>query len=138
LDLSHDDVAEVHYRAILGPALGYYFIKTDASKLNLDVGASYLRQRVDATGNGGYVTLHVGEHGEHALTKGAKVWEDVQYYPQIADFSNYLLNSEVGIEAALNNRFSLRVCADDKFNSQPAPGRKENDILLVSSLVYKY
>jgi putative salt-induced outer membrane protein YdiY len=138
LDLSHDDVADVHYRAILGPALGYYFIKTDASKLNLDVGASYLRERVDAGGNIGYATLHIGEHGEHAFSKSAKIWEDIQYYPEITRFSNYLLNSEVGVEAALNTRFSVRVCADDKFNSQPAAGRKENDILLVSSLVYKY
>ncbi len=138
LDLFHDDVAEVRYRAILGPALGYYFIKSDASKLNMDVGASYLRERQDNDGNIGYATLHVGEHGEHAFSKSAKVWEDVQYFPQITRFSNYLLNTEAGAEAALNTRFSVRVVVDDHFNSQPATGRKENDILLVSSLVYKY
>src|SRR5579871_2719876 len=81
LDLNHDDVAAVRYRAVLGPSIGYYFIKTDASKLNADAGVSYLRQRLDDQGNTGYVTLHLGEHGEHAFNKSAKIWEDVQYYP---------------------------------------------------------
>jgi len=138
LDLYHDDVAEVRYRAILGPALGYYFIKSDASKLNMDVGASYVRQRLDENGNVGYAALHVGEHGEHAFSKTARVWEDVQYYPQLTYWSNYLIDAEAGAEAALNTRFSLRVVVDDHFNHKPATGRKENDIILTSQLVYKY
>src|ERR1041385_5244394 len=133
LDLSHDDVAEVRYRAILGPAIGYYFIKSDASKLNLDVGVSYLRQRLDDSGNTGYATLHVGEHGEHAFNKSAKVWEDVQYFPQITRFSNYLLDCEVGAEAALNAHFSLRIVVDDHFNSEPAASRDRKSTRLNSS-----
>ena len=138
LDLFHDDVALVRYRAILGPALGYYFIKTDASKLNMDVGASYVRQRLDEEGNVGYATLHVGEHGEHAFSKTARVWEDIQYFPQLTYWHNYLIDAEAGAEAALNTRFSLRVVVDDHFNHDPATGRKENDVLLTSQLAYKY
>jgi putative salt-induced outer membrane protein YdiY len=138
LDFFHDDVADVRYRGIIGPALGYYFIKTDASKLNADLGASYLRQRLDDDGNIGYAALHASEHGEHKFSKTARVWEFVEYYPELTQWSNYLVNSEAGAEAALNTRFSLRVQVDDHFNHKPATGRKENDILLVSSLVYKY
>lgn len=65
-------------------------------------------------------------------------WAEVDYLPQVDDFSNYLLNSEVGVEAALNARFSLRIVGADKFSSRPAAFRKENDITLISSLVYKY
>ena len=67
--LFHDDIALIRYRAIFGPAMGYYFIKTEMSKLNMDVGASYVRQRLDDEGNKGYAALHVGERGEHILNK---------------------------------------------------------------------
>jgi putative salt-induced outer membrane protein YdiY len=139
-DLFHDDIAAIRYRAIFGPAVGYYFIKTDASQLTMDVGASYVRQRLDDEGNKGYATLHVGEHGEHFFDKAkkARIWETVQFYPQLNRWSNYLVTAEAGAEAALSARFNLRVVVDDYYNSTPATGRKENDILLASQLVYKY
>jgi putative salt-induced outer membrane protein YdiY len=139
-DLFHDDIAAIRYRAIFGPAVGYYFIKTDASQLNMDVGASYVRQRLDDEGNKGYATLHLGEHGEHAFDKAkkARVWETVQFFPQLNRWSNYLVTAEAGVEAALNSRFSLRAVVDDFYNSDPATGRKANDIQLASQLVYKY
>lgn len=137
IDGFHDDIASVQYRLVVGPALGYYFIRSDASKVSLEVGPSFIDERVGHE-NKSYVTLRVTERAEHSFNKTAKIWEEVDYLPQVDDFSNYLLNSEVGAEAALNARFSLRICADDKFNSMPAAGRKENDITLVSSLVYKY
>ncbi len=137
-DLFHDDIALVRYRAIFGPAIGYYFIKTDASQLNMDVGASYVRQRLDAQGNVGYATLHVGEHGEHKFSKTSRVWETIQYYPQLTYWHNFLITAEAGAEAALSARFNLRIVADDTFNRDPAPGAKENDVQLTSQLVYKY
>jgi len=139
VDGYHDDIASIQYRLVVGPAIGYYFIKSDASKLNGEVGPSFIDERLGHEDKS-YVTIRFSERGEHTFNKAktAKVWEEVDYMPQVDDFSNYLLNSEVGVEAALNARFSLRVCADDKFDSKPAAGRKENDILLVSSLVYKY
>jgi len=139
VDGYHDDVASIQYRLVIGPAIGYYFIKSGASKLSGEAGPSFIDERLGHQ-NQSYATLRISERGEHTLnkTKSAKVWEEVDYMPQVDDFGNYLVNSEVGVEAALNSHFSVRVCADDKFDSKPAPGHKENDILLVSSLVYKY
>jgi len=137
IDGFHDDIAEVRYRLIVGPAIGYYFIKTDATKLSGEIGPSFLTEKLGSK-TMSFVALRVSERYEHALTKASKVWEQVDYLPQVDDFNNYLVNAEVGIEAALNTRFSLRVVAADNFNSRPAAGEKQNDITLVSSLVYKY
>ncbi len=60
--------------------------------------------------NQSYVTLRLSEHGEHTFNKAksAKVWEEVDYMPQVDDFRNYFLNSEVGVEAALKSVQSAR------------------------------
>jgi putative salt-induced outer membrane protein YdiY len=137
VDGTHDDLADLRYRLIVGPAIGYYFIKSDATRVNGEIGPSFIYEKLGSDTQG-YVTMRVTERAEHSFNKGSKIWEQVDYLPQVDDFNNYLVNSEVGAEAALNTRLSLRICAKDQFNSRPAAGRKENDITLVSALVFKY
>ena len=140
-DAWHDDVADLQNREIIGPALGYFFIKSGASRLSGDIGASFEHQRQGSGTNfneSSFITMHVGEHGEHNWGKQAKVWEDVQYLPKIDDFQTYLLISEAGVEAALNSQFSLRIVLQDRYNSVPAKGRVPNDLALLASLVYKF
>jgi len=137
VDGTHDDLADLRYRLIVGPAIGYYFIKDDATKVNGEIGPSFIYEKLGSN-TLSYVTMRVSEHAEHSFNKGCKVWEQVDYLPQVDDFNNYLVNTEVGAEAALNTRLSLRIVAKDQFNSMPAAGRKENDITLVSAVVFKY
>jgi putative salt-induced outer membrane protein YdiY len=137
VDGTHDDLADLRYRLIVGPAIGYYFIKSDATKVNGEIGPSFIYEKLGSN-TLSYVTMRVSEHAEHSFNKGCKVWEQVDYLPQVDDFNNYLVNTEVGAEAALNTRLSLRIVAKDQFNSMPAAGRKENDITLVSAVVFKY
>jgi len=142
LDGFYDGIAGVHYRIIIGPALGYYFIKTPENRLSGLVGPSFIDENVGSPSRtakeNAYMTLRINERFEHNFNKTARIWEQVDYYPKVDDFNTYLLNSEVGAEAALNTKFSLRIVLADKFNSRPPPGRKQNDILLITAIVYKY
>jgi len=142
----HDDLAALRYRLIVGPNAGYYFIKSDASRLNLEVGPSYIRESLGDNPpippghneTDSYITLRIAERGEHQLSKTSKIWEQVEYLPQVDKLSNYLLNSEAGAEASLNAHLALRVVVDDKYNNKPAVGKKTNDIQLVASVVWKF
>ncbi len=136
-DAWHDDVADLQNREIIGPAIGYYFIKTDASRLSGEVGPSYEHERQGGT-DSDFFNLRVSERGEHAWGKQAKVWEEVTYLPRIDDFSAYLLLSELGAEASMAAQFNLRVVFQDRYNSAPAPGRVPNDLSILASLVYKF
>jgi len=85
-----------------------------------------------------YVPLRLAERFERKFDNGARVWERVEFLPQINKFENFLVNAEMGAEAALTKTFSLRVTLQDNFVNQPAPGRKDNDVKLISSVVYKF
>jgi putative salt-induced outer membrane protein len=136
-DLLHDDVADIQYRFTLGPGLGYYFIQNDKMKLSGEVGPSYVLEKLnDETRD--YAALRVAERFDHKLTEGAKWWQSAEYLAEFADFGNYDLVFELGAEAALNKKLSLRVVGIDRYKSEPAPGRKSNDIAIISSLVYKF
>jgi putative salt-induced outer membrane protein YdiY len=137
LDVYHDDVADIQRREMVGPSVGYYLIKSDASRLNGMVGANYVHLRQNHSDTD-FFTAHLGERGEHLFSKTAKVWEEVNYYPKVDNFAQYLLTAEAGGEAAMNSRLSLRVVFQDRYNSKPAPGKVPNDLAIISALVWKY
>ncbi len=134
----HDGIADVQYRITVGPGAGYYVIKSKQTTLAAEIGGSYVDQKLgDAYSS--YETLRLAERFEHKFaTYGARVWQTVEFLPQVDKFDNYLVNAEVGIEAAVAKNLSLQAYVDDNFDSEPATGRKKNDVKLVSGVSYKF
>jgi len=133
----HDGIADLQYRFTLSPGAGYYFVKTTNTTFAGEVGPGLIFQRlggVDTT----YASLRLAERFKHKLNDGARVWERAEILPQVNKLENFLVNAEIGAEAALTKTFSLRGTLQDNFVNQPAPGRKDNDVKLISSLVYKF
>ncbi|HEU6447222.1 MAG TPA: DUF481 domain-containing protein [Verrucomicrobiae bacterium] len=133
-----DDIAGIKYRFTIGPGVGYYFIKDTQTTLAVEGGGSYVFQRL-GTNDTSYMTLRLAQRFEHKFaTHGARVWETVEILPQVDRIQNYLVNAEVGVEAAISKSFTLQVYVDDNYDSEPAPGRKKNDIKLVGAIAYKF
>ncbi len=136
LDVSHDDIADIAYRLAVGPSVGRYFIKTDNTALNAEVGVVYIQDRV-ASVDDSRMAIRGYERMVHSLSKTAKIWESVEYLPTADDFNQYLINAEIGAEAAMTTRLSLRLVAQDKYNSDPAPGAEKNDLILAGGISVK-
>jgi len=133
----HDGIADLQYRFTFSPGTGYYFLKETNTTLAGEAGPGLIFQRlgnVDTT----YATLRLAERFEHKLDNGARVWARAEFLPQMNKLGNFLVNAEIGAEAALTKTLSLRVTLQDNFINQPAPGHKSNDVKLISGLVYKF
>jgi putative salt-induced outer membrane protein YdiY len=137
-NLFHDAIADVAYRLTLSPGVGYYFIKSPKTQLSADIGPSYVIEKLNGQEADDYVGLRLAERWDHKINDAAKVWQSLEWLPQIDDFENYILIFEVGIETSLTQALKLRVVGQDRYDNQPAPGRQSNDISLVSSLAYKF
>ena len=129
----YDDVALIDYRATLGPGLGFYLLKNDKRQLSLEAGPSYVWEKVDGASND-YLALRFAERYSCQATKTAKLVQSLEYMPEAEDFDNYLMVGEIGVEAAMNDRLSLRVVLQDKYDSTPAPGAERNDLSLIAGL----
>lgn len=136
-DLLHDSIADVEYRLTVGPGVGYYFIKNPTTRLSLEGGPSLIWEK-----QGGrektYLAGRLAERFEHKLSDHAKVWQSAEYLPQLDDLNNYLLIGEVGAEASLTQKFSLRAYLQHYYDNEPSPGRRKNDTKLVAALAYKF
>lgn len=138
VDALHDAIAAIDYRLSLSPGVGYYFIKATNTTFRGEVGPGYIYEQDHDDGDRSYMTLRLAERFEQKLSATAKLWESVEFLPQVDRFSNYILNAEVGVETKMSKRFSLLTYLQDSYHSEPADHRLKNDIKLVSAIQYKF
>lgn len=142
VDGLYDAVAGVDYRFTGGAGAGYYFIKTDKVLLSGEVGPGVVTERLVSTAGtrdyNTYATIRFAENFEYKLSDKTRIWQNAEYLPQISEWGNYLLNVTVGIETALTAKLSLRSFLQDTYNSNPASGRKYNDLKWITGIAYKF
>jgi putative salt-induced outer membrane protein YdiY len=136
-DALHDAIADLEYRLTFSPGVGYYFLKNPTTSLSGEVGPGLVYEKQGA-GTHTYLSLRVAERFEHKFSKTAKLWQSLEWLPQVDRFSNYILNAELGVETALTQKLALRVFAQDTYDNEPAPGRQKNDLKLVTAIAYKF
>ena len=137
LDALHDAIADIEYRLTLSPGAGYYFITNESTKLSGEVGPGFIYEK-QGDDSRGYVTLRLAERFDHKVNDRVKIWQSVEILPQVDNFSNYIVNAELGVETSLTTKFSLRTYLQDTYDNEPAPGREKNDLKLVAAVAYKF
>ena len=135
-EVLQDDIASIDYRFMVGPGLGRYFLMSDRQKLSGEAGVTYIQSK-QAGATDDRVALRLAERYDLKVSATASVWESAEYLPSTKDFSQSLINGEIGAEAAMNAKLSLRVVMQDKYNSEPAPGKEQNDLAVIAGLTYK-
>jgi putative salt-induced outer membrane protein YdiY len=136
-DALHDAIADVEYRVTLSPGVGYYFIKNKTTFLRGEVGPGVVFEKAGGETDT-YMTLRLAERFEHQLSKTARIWQSAEILPDVSDWENYIVNAEIGIDVAINTRWSLRAYLQDTYDNKPADGRKHNDLKLVVGTAYKF
>ena len=136
ITLAYDAIADIDYRLTLAPGLGYYVAKNDKTTFGVEFGPAYVWEEVSGVSDD-YFALRFADRIEHKLSDTAKIWQAAEYLPRADDFDDYLLNAEIGAEAAMNASFSLRLVASDKYDSTPAEGKQRNDLTITGAVVYK-
>jgi len=138
----HDGVADVKYRFSIGPGAGYYFIKDKRTTLAGEGGVNWEFQEIGSGTNQTdlvYETLRLADRFEHKFSfYGARIWQNAEVLPQVDKFQHFLVNAEIGVEAAIAKNLSLQMYVDDAYDSEPASDRKRNDVKLVSGVSYKF
>ena len=132
-----DEIADIDYRAILGAGAGYYVLRSETVELSLEGGPSYVAEEVDKNRDG-YFAGRAAQRFEYQFTEATRVWETVEYLTSLRNTKDFLMNGELGAEAALNSRLALRVVLQDNYDNTPASGKEENDLVLTAGVTYRF
>lgn len=137
VDGLHDAIADVEYRFTFSPGVGYYFIKNDRTRLSAEIGPGYVLESQGGDERG-YFIARLGEKFDHKLNEKSKIWQSFEVLPELEDFDNYIINAELGVETQLTEKLALRSYVQDTYDHEPAPGRKKNDLKLVTAIAWKF
>ncbi|MGO8764330.1 MAG: YdiY family protein [Limisphaerales bacterium] len=137
-DAFHDGIADVNYRLTASPGAGYYFLKDKQTSLAGEAGPSAVFEKLDGGESQYYGAARLAERFEHKWDAHTRIWENVEFIPQFDMENNFLANAEIGAEASLTRRISLQTVLQDNFINVPASGHENNDLKLISGLVYKF
>jgi len=133
----HDGIADLDYRYILSSGAGYYLIKNTNTLLAAELGPGVVFERLGGIDNT-YATLRVGERYEYKFNPRTRFWESVEVLPEVDKWQKYVVNAEIGVEAAITKTLSLKTFVQDNYENRPALGRGNNDVKLISGLSYKF
>ena len=132
-----DIIADLDYRVTVGPGAGYYLIKGTNTTLAVEAGGAYDLQRLGEEEQT-FITLRLAERFEHKINDHARLWQSAEIMPQVDKLDNYVVNFEIGAEAAITKSFSLKTYLDDAYANRPASGKLKNDAKLVAAVGYKF
>jgi len=129
----YDEIADVDYRTTLIPSLGYFLAKNDDYKFSVDAGPAYIFEKVGGEENN-YLAPKVGERFDWIISCTSKLYQSAEYFFDVDDSDNYLVNAELGIEAAISADMSLVLLVRDTYDNVPAADREKNDIATITAI----
>jgi putative salt-induced outer membrane protein YdiY len=139
IDANYDGIANLDYRLTLSPLAGYYVIKEAKTSLAVEAGPSLVLEKYRDQGSESYLGARFGERFNHQLSDTTKIWQTLEYVPKVERWAEkYVITAEVGIEAAITKKWSLRVVGQDIYDSEPAGDNKKNDMRLIAGTAYKF
>lgn len=130
---TYDSIADVDFRSILSPSIGGFLYRKNKSSVSLEGGSSYVWESLGGIGDD-YPAFRVANRVVIRLTDTSLVYQSGEYLISLTDNDNYLLNAEVGIEAAVVSNISLSFSVRDYYINQPAGGRRPNDVYTITAL----
>ena len=128
-----DTVAEIDYRVFLNPTLGSYLIRNNVFKLSVEIGPSYVIEKVDRIEDD-YLAPRIGNQLTWTISPNANIFQKAEFLGSIDDSDNYIINAEIGAESLLTNLLSLVFVVRNAYDHQPAENKEMNDIAIITSL----
>jgi putative salt-induced outer membrane protein YdiY len=124
-----DRIADLDMRLTPGAGLGYQWVERADLNISTEAGMNWVYERYqepDETRT--YMAGRLAYHVDKSFNDYVKAFHNLEYIPSFERFDTYLVNSDVGMRAALTSRLALEAKAQMAYNSKPAEGRDKKDL----------
>ncbi len=99
-DALRDVINDLDYRFVIGPGVGYYLIKETNTTLAAEAGGGMQFQHLGGNYDS-FGTMRLAERFEHKFSDRARLWQNLEFLPQVDRLQNYTINAEIGIESSI-------------------------------------
>jgi putative salt-induced outer membrane protein YdiY len=135
----YDDFQDWRQRLTLNAGVGYDFVDTRETKLTGRVGAGANRRWGGADENWTPEGLF-GLMFEHKLSERTSVYGGVEVLPDISSSGEFRVNAKGGMKVIVDPELglNLHIGFEDRYDSNPGPGSKANDVDYFVLLGWKF
>ena len=133
-DLERDKFQQLDLRLVFGGGLGHHARRTERTRLDLFGGASYNREKFSTGLTRNSVEALAGEELSYKLSDATTLAQRGVLYPNLSEFGEYRVAFDLTGVTRLTRRLGLQATVSDRFQSNPLPGIKKNDLLFTTGI----
>jgi putative salt-induced outer membrane protein YdiY len=136
--LEHDRIADLDYRLGPGVGVGYQWIESPGTNFVTETGVTYIHEQFAGGDTNDTVALRLAYRFDHKLTSSIKVFHTLEYLPAFDDPTDFILNTDLGLRAALTEKFFAQFKVLYKHDSTPAENATDDDLLYTIGVGWEF
>lgn len=136
--VEQDNVANLHVRVTPGVGMGYRWINKPETHFNTEAGVTWVYEQYDTAGSREHIAARLAYHYDRKINDKVSIVHNLEYLPNVADISDFNLNIDISVRAALIKATFFEVKALWQHDSQPAPGAEDDDLLFTLGLGWNF
>jgi len=133
-DYEYDRFQDLDLRFVIGGGLGYHAYKTDRSQLDLLAGVAYNRSSYSTPEIREAGELYWGNEYSLKLSDATALVQSYRMFHNLTQTGEYRMDFNLGLSTKLLQWLSWNISISDRYQSDPADGRKTNDFLYTTGL----
>jgi putative salt-induced outer membrane protein YdiY len=133
-DFDYDRFLLLDLRTVFGGGLGVHVWKGSNGFLDLGGGGVFNREKFSTGRIRKSGELLITQELGYTLLNKVKLFERLQFYPNLSETGEYRLNFDTGASVPILKFLEWNFGVNNRYLSNPVAGRKTNDILLTTGL----
>jgi len=136
--LGYNQIRKITFGLNESLGVGYKFITRTNFTLSSDLGLNYQYQELSDGTTKNFEGIRIGEHAAWTITPRWSLDEKLDLLPQYSGTPDFQTRLEVNLRYLLLTHLTLNFTVIEFYDTQPAPGVSNNDLLLRGTLGVKF
>lgn len=128
-DYEYDRFQNLDLRFVLGGGAGVNVVKNERARLDLLGGGAYNREKFSTPLTRDSAEAYWGNDYSNKLNSAASITQSFRMFNNLSETGKYRTNFDLGASTKLSKWLNWNVNFSDRYLSNPAAGRKRNDVL---------
>jgi len=137
-DYDFDKFLGLDLRSVFGGGLGYHAWKSGRGHLDFGAGGDYDREKYSTGEVRNFGEILVNEELGVKLLSKLNFIQRLQLYPNMSDTGQFRLNFDMTADVPLFKFLAVSFGMNDRYQTDPLPGRKGNDVLFTSGVRFSF
>jgi len=137
-DYDYDKFLGLDLRSVFGGGLGYHAWQSKKGHLDLGGGAVYDHEKYSTGENRNSAEVLGTEEFAIKLLSRLNVVERLQIYPNMSETGQFRLNFDTTASMPIYKFLEWNFGIDDRYQTDPLPGRKGNDVLFTTGVRFSF